>query len=65
MEKRNGESLLYEDLETLDLEDYNIHRKIEREARKWNLLLNIIKKCFSEQESDGVVQKFKSHCIHK
>lgn len=59
MEKRNGESLLYEDLETLDLEDYNIHRKIEREARKWNLLLNIIKKCFSEQESDGVVQKFK------
>lgn len=46
MEKRNGESLLYEDLETLDLEDYNIHRKIEREARKWNLLLNIIKKMF-------------------
>lgn len=51
MEKRNGESLLYEDLETLDLEDYNIHRKLEREARKWNLLLNIIKNVLANKRA--------------
>lgn len=63
MEKRNYTDLsvidAYDQLETIVLEDYNIRSRNEREAKRWNLLLNIIKRCFDKQDNNKSEQTFK------